>query len=84
MTNHPNPRWRYSKCQTRAEDTGKYVDEGLEPNYHSSIFTLKYLINEHRNKYLIKEHCGILKEKNKRTCWNVPNKRTWWHPTLKK
>ena len=35
-------------------------------------------------KGAIKEHCGILKKKNKQTCWNASNKRTCQHPILQK
>ena len=34
MRNLPNPQWQYSKRQTRADQIGKFLDEGLELTYH--------------------------------------------------
>ena len=37
----PNTSRQYSKRQTRGEEIEKCLDEGLEPTYYFSIFTLE-------------------------------------------
>jgi len=41
MRNLPNPPRQYSKRQTRAQEMEKFLDEGLEPTYHFSIFMVE-------------------------------------------
>ena len=48
------PPWKYSKCQTRAEDIEKCLDEGLDPTYYSSIAKpfIKLATCIHKSKWL--------------------------------
>ena len=39
MHNLPNSPQQYDKCQTKAEEIEKCLNEGLEPTYHFSIFS---------------------------------------------
>ena len=43
MRNLPNLPWQYSKRHTRAQETEKCLDEGLEPTYSFSIFNAEFL-----------------------------------------
>ena len=39
MHNLLNPPQQFGTLQTRAEEIGKCLDEGLQPTYHFSIFS---------------------------------------------
>ena len=48
MRNNPNPPWQYGKCQTRANESGKCLDRGLESTYYLSIFNCEDLRNSNK------------------------------------
>ena len=47
MWNLPNQSEQYSKCQIRAKEIKKCLDEGLEPSYHLSTFSCNIVFLQH-------------------------------------
>ena len=58
-----NPPWQYNEHQTRADEKGKCLDEGLEPTYYFTklvSLTMSMLLLEFLQLFVIKDGANFM------------------------
>ena len=68
-------------CFSRARGVKILQRKQKYPFYKQSFFTLKHLINKHK-EYLIRENSDNSTGMNNKHTKKYVNKRTWWHFNL--